>query len=55
MTEYFDELMKMWEKTTDEHVEWLKKRHALSLGELFPYVQKLTRETDEFNGKTEHM
>ena len=33
MTNYFDELMKMWNKTTDDHIEWLKKRETMPISE----------------------
>lgn len=55
MVSYFDELMQMWDKTTNEHVEWQRKRNTLSLGELFQHVQKLLHEADNFDEKTKHM
>jgi len=55
MTTHFDELIQIWHITTDEHVEWQKKKKSLSIDELFSYAQRLMTEEDEFDKKTEHM
>ena len=55
MANYFDELIKMWHDTTDDHVDWQKKTKTMSVGELFSYIQRLVKEEDGFGAKTEHM
>jgi len=55
MNNYFDELMKMWNKTTDDHIEWIKKRESMPILELLDYVRRLTHESDKFNETTAHM
>src|SRR3990172_2033476 len=55
MTNYFDELMKMWNKTTDDHIAWLKKRETMPISELLDYTRRLTHEADKFNETTTHM
>ena len=55
MNNYFDELMKMWNKTTDDHIEWIKKRESMPILELLDYVRRLTHESDKFNETTVHM
>ena len=55
MTQYFDELMQMWKKTTDEHVGWLKNAKNFSMMELFVQIRQLTRDDNEFEEKTKHM
>ena len=55
MTNYFDELIQMWERTTDEHVEWQKKAKTMTFDKLLEYAQKLIKEEDEFEEKTKHM
>ncbi len=48
MADPFDDLMKYWEKTTDEHVEWQKKRDTFSIGDLYSQVLRLANKSDEF-------
>ncbi len=55
MVNYFDELIKMWHDTTDDHVDWQKKAKIMSVGELFSYIQRLLKEEDGFDAKTGHM
>lgn len=55
MANHFDELIKMWRSTTDDHVDWQKKAKTMSIEDLFSYVQRLVKEEDEFDAKTEHM
>ena len=55
MTSYFDELMKMWNKTTDDHIEWLKKRETMPIPELLDYARRLAHDSDTFNETTAHM
>jgi hypothetical protein len=55
MTQYFDELMQMWKKTTDEHVRWLKNAKNFSVMELFVQIRQLIRDDNEFEEKTKHM
>jgi len=55
MANHFDDLIRMWHNTTDDHVDWQKKAKTMSIGDLFSYVQRLVKEEDEFDVKTEHM
>ncbi len=55
MANYFDELIKMWHDTTNDHVDWQKKAKTMSVGDLFSYVQRLVKEEDGFDTKTGHM
>lgn len=55
MTNHFDELIQMWRATTDDHVDWQKKAKTMPIGDLFSYIQRLVKEEDEFDAKTEHM
>jgi hypothetical protein len=55
MANHFDELIKMWRNTTDDHIDWQKKSKTMSIENLFSYVQRLVKEEDEFEAKTEHI
>jgi len=55
MVDYFDDLMKMWDKTTDEHIEWLKKSKTSSAWDLFQNILDVTSKIDGFEEKTKHM
>ena len=55
MVNYFDELIKMWHDTTNDHVDWQKKAKTMSVEELFSYIQRLVKEEDGFDAKTVHM
>ena len=48
MPDNFDDLMKYWEKTTDEHVAWQDKKDSLSIEDLFRLVVKLLGKVQEF-------
>jgi len=52
MANHFDDLIRMWHNTTDDHVDWQKKAKTMSIGDLFSYVQRLVKEEDEFDVKT---
>ena len=43
----FDELMKLWDKTSDEHIAWQKTRYAHSMDEMFVTLKKLLAKEEE--------
>ncbi len=51
MVDHFKELMNMWDKTTEEHIEWLKTSKKLSIIELMEDILRLSSEVDGFSEK----
>ncbi len=47
MMDPFDELMKLWDKTSDEHITWQKTRHVHSMDEMFETLKKLLAKQEE--------
>lgn len=43
----FDDLMKLWDKTSDEHITWQKTRHVHSMDEMFVTLKKLLVQEQE--------
>ena len=53
MTDPFDDLMKLWDKTSDEHIAWQKTRHAHSMDEMFVTLKKLLVKEEEIEKYSE--
>ena len=48
MNDPFDDLMKYWEKLTQEHADWLKIKDKQSTEDLFKTILKLLNQSFEF-------
>lgn len=47
--------MAMGEKITDEHIEWQDRAKILSMRDHFEYIQRLSKQGDEFLENVRHM
>jgi len=51
----FDDLMKYWDKLTQEHADWLKIKDKQSTEDLFKTILKLLNQSFEFEKQVENL
>ncbi len=55
MTDPFDQLLKIWEQTTNDHVAYLDKAKTLSILEIHQYVVKIANQIIQFDELTKDL